>query len=109
MPLIYKQYQVDNDNVMAEAAGHGVTFHEPSEEMATIIGEFEKNNITRAIAVGKEKKMAADPEKFVNDFIALYEKWQGLLADVDRNNNEAVAEIIMANIYDKVDVMNYPN
>lgn len=109
MPLIYQAYQNSNNDVMKEAADHGVTFHEPSAQMSEIIRKFEKSNIERAIAVGKEKKMVADPEKFIGDFIDLYEKWVTLLADVDRNDNEAVAQIIMTNIYDKVDVNTYPN
>ncbi len=109
MPLIYQQYMQDNDDVMAEAGGKGVTFHEPSQEVADIIMEFEKNNIERAIAIGKEKKMVADPEKFIGDFINLYNKWTGLLADVDRKDAQAIANLIMTNIYDKVDVAKYPN
>ena len=108
MPLIYQAYMKSNNEVKAEAAGHGVTFHEPSKEMSEQIKLFEKNNIERAIAVGKEKKIVADPAKFINDFIALYDKWVTLLANVDRNDNEAVAKILMTNIYDKVDVMAYP-
>lgn len=108
MPLIYQAYMKSNNDAKKEAAGHGVTFHEPSKEMTAIIKKFEKNNIERAIAVGKEKKMVADPAKFIGDFIKLYDKWVKLLADVDRNDNQAVAKILMTNIYDKVDVMNYP-
>lgn len=109
MPRIYQEYKSSNDTVMKEAAGQGVTFHEPSKEMADLIKKFETNNIERAIKVGKEKGMVADPEKFIGDFISLYDKWVKLLADVDRNNAEAVADILMENIYDKVDVENYPN
>lgn len=109
MPLIYQEYQNSNNAVMNEAGGHGVTFHEPSKEMSEMISNFEINNIERAIAVGKEKKMVADPEKFVGDFINVYNKWVKLLADVDRNNSEAVGQILMTHIYDKVDVNNYPN
>lgn len=108
MPLIYQDYMNSNNSVVKEAGEHGVTFHEPSQEMVNIISKFEKNNIERAIAVGKEKKMVADPEKFIGDFINLYDKWVKLLANVDRNNTEAVAQLIMTNIYDKVDVTKYP-
>ena len=106
---IYQEYKASNETVMKEAADHGVTFHEPSQEMADLIKEFEVNNIQRAIAVGKEKGMVADPEKFIGDFLSLYEKWVKLLADVDRDNSEAVADILMTEIYDKVDVSTYPN
>ena len=109
MPLIYQAYQDSNNAVMKEAAGHGVTFYEPSKEMSAIISQFEKNNIQRAIAVGKEKKMVADPEKFIAGFISLYEKWVKLFEGVDRYDTKAVADIIMTNIYDKVDVSTYPN
>jgi hypothetical protein len=108
MPLIYQEYQNSNATVMKEAAGHGVTFHEPSKQMSEMISNFEINNIERALAVGKEKNMVADPEKFVGDFINLYNKWVKLLADVDRNDSEAVGQILMTNIYDKVDVNTYP-
>jgi TRAP-type C4-dicarboxylate transport system substrate-binding protein len=108
-PLIYQEYQNSNATVMKEAAGHGVTFHEPSKQISEMISNFEINNIERAIAVGKEKNMVADPEKFVGDFINLYNKWVKLLVDVDRNDSEAVGQILMTNIYDKVDVNTYPN
>jgi len=109
MPRIYQEYKASNDAAMKEAASHGVTFHEPSQEMADMIKKFEASNIERAIKVGKENGMVADPEKFIADFIALYEKWVKLLADVDRDDAEAVADILMTNIYDKVDAANYPN
>ncbi len=108
MPLIYSAYMKSNNEVEAEAASHGVTFHEPSKEMVKGIKEFEKNNIARAISIGKEKKVVADPEKFINDFVSLYEKWVNLLANIDRSDNVAVAKILMDNIYDKIDVMSYP-
>jgi len=108
MPLIYQAYMKSNNDAIKEAADHGVTFHEPSKEMTDIIKKFEKNNIDRAIEVGKQKKMVADPEKFIADFIKVYDKWVKLLANVDRNDNEAVAKILMSNIYDKIDVMAYP-
>jgi hypothetical protein len=53
--------------------------------------------------------MVADPEKFIADFISLYEKWVMLFEGVDRYDTKAVADIIMTNIYDKVDVSTYPN
>lgn len=109
MPLIYQAYEKSNSDVENEAASHGVTFYQPSKEMTAIITEFEKSNIARAIAVGKEKKMVADPEKFIGDFISLYKKWVTLFTDVDRNDSAAVGQIIMTNIYDKVDVSTYPN
>ena len=109
MPRIYQEYKASNDAAMQEASGHGVTFHEPSQEMADMIKKFEASNIERAIKVGKENGMVADPEKFIADFIALYEKWVKLLADVNRDDAEAVADILMTNIYDKVDAANYPN
>ena len=109
MPRIYQEYKRSNDTVMKEAADHGTTFHEPSAEMAELIKKFEANNIERAIAVGKEKGMVSQPDVFIADFISLYEKWVKLLADVDRSDAEAVADILMTNIYDKVDVANYPN
>lgn len=109
MPLIYQAYQDSNNAVMKEAADHGVTFYEPNKGMSAIISDFEKSNIERAIAVGKEKNMVADPEKFIADFITLYEKWVKLFAGVDRYDTKAVADIIMTNIYDKIDVSTYPN
>lgn len=109
MPLIYQEYMKSNNEVMQEAGDHGVTFHEPGESMKKIIEEFEENNIDRAIAIGKEKQVVADPEAFINTFLELYDKWEKLLADVDRSDNEAVAKIFMTNIYDKVDVDSYPN
>ena len=109
MPLIYQAYQKSNNEVMEEAADHGVNFHEPNKKMADVIDDFEKKNIKRAISIGKEKNIVSDPEKFINDFLALYKKWTQLFADVDRTNQEAVAQIIMEHIYDKVDVSTYPN
>lgn len=109
MPLIYQEYMKSNGEVMQEAGDHGVTFHEPDESMRKIIEEFEKSNIERAIAIGKEKQVVADPEEFINNFLKLYDKWEQQLADVDRSDHEAVAKIFMTNIYDKVDVDSYPN
>ena len=44
-----------------------------------------------------------DPTDVLKEFVALEEKWQKLVADVDRTDADAVAAILKANLYDKID------
>ena len=56
MPLIYQEYKKSNDDVMKEAASHGVTFYEPSQECR--ISSVNLKKITSAVPLPLLKKKA---------------------------------------------------
>ncbi len=107
MPLIYQEYMRGNEAAMTESSEHGETFHEPDAGMTKIIDAFRENNIARTVKLAKERKVTADPEKFVLDFVALYDQWVEALDGVDRNNTQAMADVFMEKIYSKVDPATY--
>ena len=43
-----------------------------------------------------------DPDALIDDFIATYEKWDALVSEVDREDEEALAELAMQEIYNKL-------
>lgn len=96
------------DEALSEAGAHGVTIHEPNPEVQKSIDDFAASTGREtAIQVGTEKFSLEDPEGLVDRFLATYQKWEGLLADVDTSDSAAVAEVAKREIYSKVDDATY--
>jgi TRAP-type C4-dicarboxylate transport system substrate-binding protein len=89
---------------LAEAPSKGVTIHTPDPEVQKSIDDFAASTgRATAISVGKEKFGLENPEALIDRFLATYNKWEGLLATVDTNDSAAVAALVKAEIFDKVD------
>lgn len=93
--------------VEAEAEAKGVTLHQPAEDLAKSISDYKNIARETAITIGKEKFSVEDPEDLIARFEASIAKWEGLLEGVDRSDEVALAALIKAEIYDKIDVASY--
>lgn len=101
-------YLGNTEEVLAEAPEHGVTIHQPDPEVQQSVFDFaESTGKATAVQVGKEKFNLEEPEGIVDRFLATYEKWQGLLEGVDRNDAEALAAVFKENLYSQIDEATY--
>lgn len=92
---------------IAEAETHGVTLHQPADDLQATIGEFTAQARESAIRMGTNTFGMADPEPIVAQFEALIEKWTALLDGVDRTDRDALIALAVGEIYGKLDAHTY--
>ncbi len=100
-------YNAAIDEALAEAEEHGVTVYEPSQDILDSITAFAKGNVANVYETAREKHGLADAEGTLGNFDDRVQKWTALFADVDRKDAEAIAAIIKAELYDKLDPATY--
>ena len=86
----------------------GVTITQPDPAVQKSIDDFAKNvGRKQAIEAGKTRFGLADPEGLIKRFEERYAKWETLLKGVDRMDAAALAKVLKANLYDKIDEKTY--
>ena len=95
------------DEAIAEAKDHGVTVHQPSEDLSASVDEHKSAVRKAAIDHGTETLGLEDSEALVAEFEETYAKWEGLLEGVDKEDPAALKEVLKANLYDKIDETSY--
>ncbi len=100
-------YLAQAEEALDEASEHGVTVHEPSADLTESLEDFRTKVRDDAIAMGDEEFDLPDSEALVSRFEERIEKWEGLLEDVDRNDEEALIELVKSELFDEIDVSEY--
>lgn len=92
------------ETVKAEAvANDGVKIIPAPAEAAKSVADYAANEArAAAISAGKEKFGMADPEGLINRFMATYDKWEALLADVDKTDLTALNALAEREILSKI-------
>lgn len=104
---IAQKYQESSDVALAEAADHGVTVSEPSEELRANLNDFVANDVVPMAMETATNLGAADAEGLIARFKDAYAKWDQLLDGVSRDDAAALSKILAENLYDKTDAANY--
>jgi TRAP-type C4-dicarboxylate transport system substrate-binding protein len=95
------------DDALAEAKDHGVTLHEPDDGLKNELREFVETTVKpMALDVGKRLDVK-NPESLIDRFDKTHKKWQQLLANVDRDDTDALKKIFHDQIFSKIDVSTY--
>lgn len=97
--------KVDAGLEAAQAAGGNV--YEPEEDLAQSVAEFRDRTSASAAEKAGTEYGIAEPEALIADFEATMQKWQDLLADVDKTDEDALTALAMQEIFDKVDAATY--
>lgn len=107
--LVYTGIGYSNaaDEAVAEAPEHGVTIHEPADEVKQSIKDFAATARAAAITMGEEKFGLKDPEALIGRFEEVAAKWEQLLDGIDRKDQAALTKVVKENLYDKIDVNSY--
>lgn len=100
-------YLASADAALEEAGEHGVSVHEPTEELEATLEEFLTEARDNAIRRGQEDFGLEDSEAILERFEAVAAKWEDLLADVDRDDTERLVELFKTEVYDQIDVETY--
>jgi TRAP-type C4-dicarboxylate transport system substrate-binding protein len=89
----------------SKAAGGNV--YEPEQDLADHVAEFRNRTSASAAAKAGTDFGVAEPEALIADFEATMQKWVDLLANVDTNDEDALTELAMREIFSKVDATTY--
>lgn len=103
--------QIGYDTAVSDALdktrARGVAFNEPDQSLVEALAGFRKNVIDTFPKRTQAERGIADPTDVAQEFLTLQGKWESLLADVDREDVDALAGLINAEIYSKIDETAY--
>ena len=91
---------------LAQARENGLAVIEPAEDLVAAKDAFVADGIG-GLAKIAENRGVANYQQAIDEFSALLTKWDGLLAENDRDDPEAMYDLIMTELYDKLDPETY--
>jgi TRAP-type C4-dicarboxylate transport system substrate-binding protein len=100
------EFDKDVEKAVQSAKDGGMTVVDPDDTLKNALAEFVIADEATLISTAKERGVA-DPEAILISFKGLVDKWDGLLADVDTTDVEALARLAREKIYDRLDENTY--
>lgn len=100
-------YHQGVDTALKTAADLGVTISDPDPAMEAKLKEFQDGMLAELAKRTMEARNIADPTPIIDEYLALTQKWSGLLENVDRNDADAIATLVNEQIYSKLDENNF--
>lgn len=104
MTRMIVQYLGTSEAALEEAASHGNNIYEPEEDLMASVEDFRREALANVYDKARDEYGVEDPEALIDDFIATYDKWVALISEVDREDEEALAELAIQEIYNKLPV-----
>jgi TRAP-type transport system periplasmic protein len=95
------------DEVIAGAPEHGVTVVEPTDSMRELVESFAEQDLAEIERLAVEHHGIENPSELLSGFVETVEKWVGLLDGVDRQDEDALVELLISEVYDKLDPETY--
>ena len=95
------------DEALVEAEEKGNTIHEPAEELVASVEAFREKALSDVYTAAEETYALENPREVVDSFRATYDKWDGLLADVDKSDEDALTQLLRDEVYSKIDEASY--
>ncbi len=96
-------YLADNQAYLNDPASVGVELVEPDAELAAASAKFREDDLATVAAENKEKHGIADADAQVARLKELTAKWEKLVEGIDAKDPEAVKDLYLREIFDKVD------
>lgn len=103
MTRMIVQYVKMDESSLTEAEEKGNNIYEPEDDLRQSAESFRDSAIANVYSIATERHGIEEPEALIDDFLATYEKWEDLIAKVDREDEEALADLAMREIYNKLD------
>lgn len=99
-------FDKDVEKAVNSAKENGMAVAEPDQALKDALAEFVVADEATLIANAKDRGVK-DPEAILTEFKALVDKWDGLLANADTTDVDALAALARSEIYDKLDETTY--
>lgn len=96
-------YHQGVESAVAGSKERGIAFSDPDAGMEEKLKAFQDALVGGLPERTMEQRKIADPTPIIEEYLALVEKWRGLLQDVDRNDADAVGAIVHREIYADLD------
>ena len=96
------QYQKLDESALAEAVAKGHQVHQPGPDMVASVEAFRVSATENIYETVQTRYGIEDAKALIDDFRATYAKWEKLLENVDRDDEAALAELAMQEIYNKL-------
>lgn len=100
-------YNASADAALVSAKEKGNTIYEPEQDLADSVAAFREQALANVYDLAASKYGIADPKTLIDDFRATMDKWQTLLATVDRQDEDALTALAMQEIYADLDPSSY--
>jgi TRAP-type C4-dicarboxylate transport system substrate-binding protein len=84
------------------------TINQPDATLLEAHKAAQKMAIDQAIEAGKTRYNIADPEAAVARFVELVNKWNGIVAEIGEDNQEAMRQKLHDEVFSKLDLATYP-
>lgn len=102
MTRMVAQYMSSAEAAMEEARSKGSNIYEPGDDLMASVESFREKALESVYDKARDEYGIEDAEALINDFLATYEKWENLISNVDRDDEEALAELAMNEIFNKL-------
>ncbi len=95
------------EDALAEAESKGNNIYEPEADLMDSVLAFREAALSAVYTKAEETYGLADGKQVIDAFRATWDKWEKLLAEVDRTDEEALAALAMREIYGDLDPETY--
>lgn len=89
-----------------QAKEKGIEIIDPSEDLVAAKDAFVANDVGGLSKIAEERGVP-DYKQALDEFSALLAKWDGLLAEADLEDPDAMYDLVMSEIYSKIDPATY--
>ncbi|MBR9884402.1 MAG: C4-dicarboxylate ABC transporter substrate-binding protein [Oceanospirillales bacterium] len=100
MTRMVVQYLKASESALTEAQAKGNQVFEPEADLKASVESFRKKSLEGIYSLVEQKYQIPDGKALIDDYLNTYAKWENLLKDVDRQDEEALAKLAMQEIYD---------
>lgn len=101
------KYEAAVNDSLEKTRARGTSINEPDQSLVDALAAFREKVVDTFPKRTQEERGVDDPVEIAQEFISLQDKWHTLLADIDRNDVDALAKLIDSEIYAKVDENTY--
>jgi len=102
MTRMIVQYLGASEAAMQKAISLGNNIYQPEEDLMASVEAFRNEALLKVYDKARDEYGVQDPVALIDDFLATYEKWENLISKVDREDEEALAELAMKEIFNKL-------
>lgn len=95
------------EDALKEAQEKGHTVYEPGEDLMASVTAYREKALASVYETAEQKYGLSNGKEVIDDFRATWDKWEKLLADVDRTDEDALTALAMREIYDTLDPATY--
>lgn len=100
-------YVARAESALEEAEAKGNNIYQPEDDILKAVEAYHEKALADVYDKARETYGLENGREVIDDFLATYEKWEKLLSEVDRTDEDALAALAMEHIYSRLDPETY--